>query len=115
HLAERLAEVLVRHRMWRRRIERPIDRGMIEGKQDQPNLVLVVNPAHVLLARSDWTADAHFEGRQHLGEGAAILVKHDTGPKADNADAVNHRRLRRLLPIDTDPGQEIVAGEAVVG
>ena len=68
--AERVAELLVRHRIRSDRVERTVDFGMIEREQDQADLVLVVNPAHELLAGADRTADAHLEGRQHLSPGA---------------------------------------------
>ena len=74
--------------------------GVVEREQDDPDLIVDVNPAHDLPAGADRAADEHLERRQHLRQGASLFGKDDAGAYENDARAVRFRCLCRLFPID---------------
>src|SRR6516225_9431716 len=88
---------------------------MIEREKDQADLVLVVDPAHILPAPGDRATGKHLERRQHFRERSGVLVEHYTGAQQHDADAMDDRGLGGFFPVEANLGEKIVAGETVLG
>ena len=51
--------------------------GVVQGELDQAEHVLMVNPAHDLLARADRAADEHLERGDHFLQALAARIEDD--------------------------------------
>src|SRR5205807_1858419 len=85
----------------------------VQSQQDQTDEVLVMNPTHPLLAGADRSAYEHLEGHHHLLESAAFLVEHHANPDDNDADAMARCGIGGSLPLDAEPGQNVIAGRTV--
>ena len=83
--AEGFGELLVGERIRRRAVQRTRGPGIVQGKQDNPYQVGMMDPAHPLLARSHRTAGKQFERRDHLAKRSPFPVQDDTDPHSDHA------------------------------
>ena len=86
-------------RLRRGRVDRAVRLRVVQNQEDQSRHILMVNPAHELLAGADRPADEHLEGRQHLPQRTALRIEYHPGPHAGDTDAGVKCGLRCLFPV----------------
>jgi hypothetical protein len=77
--------------------------------EDQPDLVVDVDPGHVLVAARDRPSDPELEGDEHLLQHAALGVEQKAAAVDHEADAGSLDLPRGRLPLDGDLGAESLA------
>jgi hypothetical protein len=105
--SQRVREVGVGHRIGRRRIDRPGRRRRLNRPAHEVDPILTVNPRPVLAPRSDLSAGAEPERREHLRQGAAVLFENE--PRADAGDSRRRacRPLRFGFPLHAHTREKI--------
>src|SRR5262245_31387427 len=75
--------------------------------KDDPNLILEIDPTHILIPGTDPPSDPELEWSDHLRERASILRQNNSCPQMNNA----YSRIRcccgGAFPGRADIGQEI--------
>src|SRR6266849_5446240 len=74
-----------------------------------------MNPAHVLHARAESTANAKSKGREHRSQRPTLGMKRDSSAQIHGPNASGGGRPGSPFPGDTDPRQEVVSGRAFFG
>ncbi len=103
--AERLGELLVRHRVGRG----DVDGSAQVGAQCSPvgaDDVLQPDPAEPLLAAADAASDTELERQEHPLERAAVVRQDDALTQMDDANARVTRGIGRSFPRSRDVGDE---------
>ena len=96
--AQFLGELCIGHGDRRGGIDRPCQFGPCDHMRDQADEVVALDPRHPLPARTERSAEAEFERRQHPRDEAAIGADHEADPQTDHTHAMRFRRTRRVLP-----------------
>src|SRR5207244_3625054 len=86
--------------------------GVVDKPDEQRDLVVPVDPRHVLMPARDRAAQAEPERRQELAQEAARRVEHEPRAGDGDADARALGLARRRLPRRADPGVEARTGLA---
>ncbi len=92
------------------RLAAPVHRLVPEQVLDRADVVVEGDPAQVLLARADPSAEAELERQQHPVEGAAVGGEDDPGPQVHHPDPGLLGGGGGGLPGHAHPGGEVVAG-----
>ena len=108
HAAQRLGQLGVRDGSGRDRVDTGPRGRWLEQAGDDAEQVVERDPAHVLGARADDTAEAQPERQQHLAERAARRAQHDADPRVHDADPGPRGRRRAPLPLDREAAEEVV-------
>src|SRR5207244_1812444 len=106
HASERLRELPVGDRVGRGRV---VGAGRLVGvhpPEQQADLVVDVDPGHVLATARERTADPELEGEQELLEQPVLGIEHQPGAGHHDADPDLLGLARGRLPRDADLGVE---------
>ncbi len=113
--AERRGERLHRDGRGGRGVDRAVEAGVLERRDEEGDEVVAVDPRHPLLPAAERAADAEPEGEEHLRKRPAPLAEDDPDPRADETDPSGRGAPGRVLPGHRRLGEKAGAGPARLG
>ncbi len=106
HPAQRPGELRVRHRVWRRQVQRAVYLLILHRKGKGASRIRQADPAPPLASAAQPSGHSKAERGKHLGQRAAVAVQHQRGAHLGHPNPGHRRRLRRVLPVAADLGQK---------
>ncbi|CAB4952911.1 unannotated protein [freshwater metagenome] len=107
-LADGLRERLVRRGLRCRGVDRAAERRVVQGGEEDADLVVDVDPRHILLPVAQPGPEAQAERPGHHGQRATLGGEHHAGPDEDDAHVVPLGAAGRGLPARREVAEEVV-------
>ena len=98
-----------------RRVHGPPDPFVHQGEMEERDAVVQVDPRHVLTPVPDPSPETRPEGGREERQRAPGRGEHEAAPHLHHAHARAFRPAGGSLPVDAEPGEEVVAADTPVG
>src|SRR5262249_52266696 len=94
-------------------VDSAIQTFRLDRMRESTTQVFTRDPAHVLLSRSDFPTDTHFERQQHFRKRATVRTEHDSGSHVNDPNPFLRCRFSRPFPLPAKIRQESPSGSTV--